>query len=294
MKILITGGNGLLGAKLAEIALEEGNEVFLGYNHNRPKLGLPIHFDLTIESSIKNLLLNAQPEIIFHTAALTDVDRCEIDRELACQINARATRYLAKEAKRIGAFVVYISTESVFDGKKGMYTEEDIANPINHYGYSKFIAERYCDCVARAGVLYGSNLASGKINFALWVIDKLKKKERIKIVTDQYNSPVLNTNLAKMLLDIGDKRLKGIFHLTGATRISRYDFVCQLSDTFNLDKSIIIPSKMEDLGWKAKRPRDCSMNVEKAMEMLGEKPYNIIDSLKILKEEISNAERNCD
>jgi dTDP-4-dehydrorhamnose reductase len=293
MKILITGGSGLLGAKLAQIALEKGHEVFLGYNHNKPEIGIPIHFDLRIEKSIRNILHEAQPEIVFHTAALTDVDRCEIDKKLACQINSRATKYLAEEAKKLDSFVIYVSTESVFDGERGMYTEEDITNPINHYGYSKLIAERYCDCVARTGVLYGSNPASGKINFALWVYDKLKKKEQIKIVTDQFNSPVLNTNLAKMLLEIGNKKMKGIFHLTGATRISRYDFVCLLSDTFGLDKSIIIPSKMVDMGWKAKRPKDCSMHVGKAMKMLEENPYDIITSLNIFKEEIYNAERNC-
>ncbi len=286
MRIFITGGGGLLGSKLAEKALEEGHEVFSGYNHNLLEKGVPVKLDLTTDGSISKAVDLARPEVIFHTAALTDVDKCEAERDLACQINVRSTKILAEAAKNRGAFLVYVSTDYVFDGSRGMYSEDDATNPISHYGYTKLLGEKYADCVARTCVIYGSRPASGKINFALWIIDKLQKGEGIRVVTDQYISPTLNTNLAGMLLEAGEKRMDGIYHLAGATRISRHDFACRLADAFGLDKSLISPSRMIDIGWKAKRPMDSSMDVSKAAQMLREKPWYIEKSFEILKEEI--------
>lgn len=287
MRIFVTGGGGLLGSKLAEIALEEGHKVFSGYNHNLPEKGMPVKFELTVDSSISKAVDLARPEAIFHTAALTDVDRCEAERDLAWRINARGTKILAEAAKDAGAFLVYISTDYVFDGNKGLYGEDDATNPISHYGYTKLLGEKYSDCVARTCVIYGSRPSSGKVNFALWIIDNLQKGEGIRVVTDQYISPTLNTNLAKMLLEAGERRLEGIYHLAGAERISRYDYACRLADAFELDKDLIAPSKMADVGWKAKRPMDSSMDVSKAARMLRETPSDIDKSFEILKEEIS-------
>jgi dTDP-4-dehydrorhamnose reductase len=286
MRIFITGGGGLLGSKLAEIAQEEGHKVFSGYYHNLPENGEPVKFDLAMDGSISEAVDLIQPEVIFHTAALTDVDKCEMERDLACRINVRGTKHLAKSAIDAGAFLIYISTDYVFDGIRGLYKENDVPSPINHYGYTKLLGEKYSDCVARTCVIYGSRPASGKVNFALWIIDKLQKGEGIKIVTDQYISPTLNTNLAKMLLEAGEKRLEGVYHLAGAERISRYDYACRLADKFGLDKGLIAPSKMVDMAWKALRPMDSSLDASKAGIYLEEAPYNLERSLQVLSEEI--------
>lgn len=287
MRIFITGGGGLLGSKLAELSLKEGYEVYSGYSHNLPEKGAPVRFDLTVDSSIRKAIDLVRPEVIFHTAALTDVDKCEAERDLACQINTRGTKLLAEAAKNTEAFLIYISTDYVFDGNRGMYKENDVTNPISHYGYTKLLGEKYAECVTRTCVIYGSRPASGKVNFALWIIENLQKGKGIKIVTDQYISPTLNTNLARMLLDVGDKRTGGTYHLAGAERISRYDYACRLADVFGMDKSLISTSKMADIGWRAKRPMDSSMDVSKAVQLLREKPWNIDKSLRILREEIS-------
>jgi dTDP-4-dehydrorhamnose reductase len=286
MKIFITGGGGLLGARLAGMAQEEGHDVFSGHNHSLPQKGSALKLDLAVDNSIHKAVEQAQPEVIFHTAALTDVDRCESERDLACRINARGTKVLAEAARKAGAFLVYISTDYVFDGTRGMYKEEDAANPISHYGYTKLLGENYADCAARSCVIYGSKPASGKVNFALWILQKLQKGEEIRTVTDQYVSPTLNTNLAGMLLEAGEKRREGIYHLAGATRISRYDFACKLADVFELERSLIVPAKMADLCWKARRPMDSSMDVSKAARLFKKKPWDIDRSLKILREEI--------
>jgi dTDP-4-dehydrorhamnose reductase len=287
MKIFITGGSGLLGSRLAEISQESGHDVISGYNHNAAKFGEPIKLDLAQDSSICRAMAKARPEVIFHTAALTDVDRCEVDNDLACRINARATKLLAKEAKKGGAFLIYVSTDYVFDGNKGMYKENDPTNPANFYGFSKLQGEQYADCVARTCVVYGSRPASGKVNFALWAINKLQDGDAIKIVTDQYVSPTLNTNLARMILEAGEQKREGIFHLAGATMISRYEFACKIADAFGLEKSLIISTKMAEMRWRAKRPGNSSLDVSRAARSFIEKPWDIDKSIKTLREEIT-------
>ena len=288
MRLFITGGSGLLGHRIAELALEKSYEVYSGYCHNHPFAGKAIKIDLSNPVSIFEAIKEVKPDVIMHTAALTDVDRCEKDKELAFRINVEGTKAVAEAARKLNSFLIYVSTDYVFDGSKGMYREEDETNPVNYYGYTKLLGEQYCKdfCIARTCVIYGTKPASGKINFVLWLIDKLKSKEKVRIVTDQYITPTLNTNLAKMMLEVAGKELKGIFHLAGATRVSRFEFAEAIADAFDLDKSLIIPSKMEEINWIAKRPKDSSLDTSKAASMLDEKPYELRKALKVLKEEI--------
>ena len=291
MKIFISGGSGLLGSKIAEISLESGYEVYAGYCHNKPELGEPVKFDLAKYTDLE-VIHKIKPEVIIHTAALTNVDECEANKELAYKINAEGTKRVAAIANELGVFLVYVSTDYVFSGEKGMYKEEDEPNPIDYYGYTKLMGEEYCDCVARPCVIYGAKPATGKINFALWLINKLRNKEEVQIVTDQYITPTLNTNLANMLLEIAEMRLKGIFHTAGATRVSRCDFALRIADEFGLDGNLIIPSRMAEMRWIASRPKDSSLDTSKASRYLTEKPYNLDVSLNILRKEIYNREGN--
>jgi len=189
--------------------------------------------------------------------------------------------------------LIYVSTDYVFSGKKGMYTETDETKPINHYGKTKLEGEKIVRnlmpdwCIARPSVIYGSVPAAGKTNFALWVIDKLRKGEQIKIITDQYVSPTINTNLAEMILEVAQRRLTGIYHLSGATPINRYDFACLIAETFDLNKNLIKPAKSEEMNWNAQRPKNTSLNIEKASRTLTKKPLKIEDALNKLKEEIT-------
>lgn len=282
MRIFITGGSGLLGSRIAEITLER-HEVYAGYCHNKHRFGKAVKIDLRKA----DLDIRIKPEVIIHTAALTDVDECEINKELAYKINAEGTKRIAEFSKDSEAFLIYVSTDYVFNGEKGMYKEKDEPNPINYYGYTKLMGEKYCDCVVRPCVIYGAKPASGKVNFALWLIEKLRKKEEVKIVTDQYITPTLNTNLAKMILEIVRRRLEGIFHLSGATRVSRYEFALKIADKFGLEESLIKPVKMEEMSWIAKRPGDSSLDTSKAMEYLDEKPYDLDRAIEVLRGELN-------
>jgi dTDP-4-dehydrorhamnose reductase len=290
MRLLISGGGGLMGSKVAEVAALQGHEVFFGYHREHHESshaghGNGIKFDLMDHASIVEAVRSSRPEVVIHTAALTDVDRCEIDKDTAYRVNVLGTRVLCETARELGAFTIYTSTDYVFDGARGMYSEDDKANPVNYYGYSKFLGEAYSDAVARTCVIFGARPASGKVNFALWLIDRLTKGESVKVVTDQFVTPTLNTNLARMVLEMASRRLKGIYHLSGATRISRYDFACELAGVFGLEEELISPSRMAEMKWAARRPADSSLDTSKAMRCLNEKPMAVGEALRTLKAE---------
>ena len=286
MKLFITGGSGLLGCKIAEIALKK-YEVYTGYCHNKPEFGEPVKFDLAKDTDVE-IIYKIKPEVIIHTAALTNVDECETNKELAYKINVEGTKRVAEIANELGALLVYVSTDYVFSGDKGMYKEEDEPNPMNYYGHTKLLGEKYCECIARPCVIYGAKPASGKVNFALWIIKTLRNGEELKIVTDQFITPTLNTNLAMMLLEISERRLNGIFHTAGATRVSRYEFALRIADKLGLDKDLVISSRMEQMKWLAKRPKDSSLDTSKVSGYLKEKTLNLDMALEIFKSELKN------
>lgn len=288
MKLLITGGSGLLGSKIAEIALARGDEVFSGYAHNMPAFGKAVQFDLLDESGIFEKIFRIKPEIIIHSAALTDVDRCERERELAYKMNVKGTRIISEASKQVGSFLIYISTDYVFDGTRGMYKEDDAPNPVSYYGLTKLLGEEFCDgCIARSCVIYGSRPASGKVNFVLWILNSLRSKQPIRVVTDQFITPTLNSNLAAMVLEAGKRQLDGTYHLAGASRISRYDFARTVAQMLDLDLSLILPCRMEDMEWTAKRPKDSSLDISKAAKVLQEKPLSTKAAMQKLKDELA-------
>ena len=289
MRIFITGGSGLAGSKLAEMALARGEQVYSGYAHNQPPYGREVKFDLLDANGIRDIIERMRPDVIVHSAALTDVDRCERKKDLAYRINVEGTRTIAEAARKAGSYLVYISTDYVFDGQRGLYREEEETNPVSYYGLSKLLGEQFCldqGCIARTCVIYGSRPASGKVNFALWLLNALKSGKEARVVTDQFITPTLNSNLAAMVLEAADRHLSGFYHLSGASRVSRYDFACELARAFDLDRQLIIPSQMSDIGWLANRPMDSSLDTAKASRTLENRPLNLYESLQVLRDEI--------
>lgn len=276
-----------MGSSIAELASKRGCEVFSGYAEHPPEVGEGIKCDLTDAESIARAVKTSEPDVIIHTAALTDVDKCETDKGLAYKINVLGTKALAEAAKEAGAFTLYASTDYVFDGSRGMYKEDDQPNPVNYYGQTKLLGEKFCNSVARACVIYGAKPARGKTNFALWIIESLRKGQKIKLVTDQYVTPTLNTNLAEMALEVAERKLPGIYHLSGATRISRYDYAVYLAMASGLEEGLIIKSGTRDMKWSALRPLDSSLDTSKAAASLSAKPLPLREALKALISELS-------
>lgn len=294
MRILITGANGLLGTELTKLCIKKGHEVFSGYPTGTPPPGVPIHLDLTDAASVAAAFRQSRPDAVFHCAAMTDVDKCEEDKELATRVNTEGTKTVASLATGSGSRLVYVSTDYVFSGEKGLYREGDPTGPINHYGYTKLMGEREVISpgaeylIARTSVIYGSCPAMGKVNFALWLVESLRAGKEVTLITDQFVSPTLNTSLASMLLEACGSRLSGIYHMSGAERVSRYDFGIRLAEAFGFDRGLIRPALMEQFAgrWKARRPADSSLDTSKAAGALREKPLVLNQALAELKKEI--------
>jgi dTDP-4-dehydrorhamnose reductase len=294
MKLLITGASGLYGSKLAQLAVNKGHQVYSVHSQHPVALGVPIQADVTDKEKITAEIAKVAPDAVVHAASLTDVDKCELNKDLAWKINVQGTQNVAEAAKATNAFLLYISTDYVFDGSKGCYTETDQPSPISYYAYTKLKAEETVRktlggnfCIARPSVIYGATPAAGKVNFALWLLNKLRGKEQVKVFVDQWNSPTLNSSLAEMTLELAERRLEGVYHVSGGTRISRFDFATLLAKTFDLDASLIVASLIKDLSFPAKRPRDSSLNTTKAQHTLNNKPIPITEAFERLKAELA-------
>jgi len=292
LKLLITGASGLYGSKLAQLALERGLDVYSSDIQTLSVYGKFLQLDISSKAHVEEAFKTIKPDVVVHAATLTDVDKCELNKTLAWKVNVDGTKNIAEAAQKTGSFLVYISTDYVFRGEKGLYVESDTRHPINYYGLTKVEAEEIVKTlpeyfIARPSVIYGSTPAAGKVNFALWLIETLRKGDRVKIVTDQWNTPTLNTNLAEMTLEVIERHLTGIYHLCGATRISRFEFAEQIADTFGLNKNLIDKVTSSQFSWPAKRPTDSSLDTLKAQRNLKCKPLTISKALEQLKHELS-------
>ncbi len=278
----------MLGTAVVRLASQAGHDALSGYNVHLPPAGKPIRLNLMELGEIAPIVRKAHPDFIIHTAAVTDVDLCEQEPEVANLVNGKATGEIGKAAAALGSYVIYVSTDYVFDGETGSYHEEDKPNPINHYGRSKLIGEQLIKdsharyCIARSSVVYGWG-REHRPNFATWVIDRLRSNQSVNIAVDQFASPTLNENLASMLLETASKKFEGIIHLAGATRINRYDFAVRLATTFGLGVDLIRPVKVNSINWKAKRPTDSSLDTSLAGNLLEKKPLELEEALALLR-----------
>lgn len=292
MRILIIG-SGLLGSRIIEIAKNRGYAVFASYNTIMPDIeGINfIQADISKKEDVKKLFEKSIPRKVIHTAAMTNVDQCEVDKKRAWDINVEGTKYIAEFCQKYDSQMIYISTDFVFDGKKGNYRETDEPNPISYYGLTKLEGENVLSefdieyGIARTSVIYGNH--PYRFNFVSWVINELGKGKRINVVKDQYNSPTFANNLADVLLKMHENERYGLYHASGSERINRYDFAVKIADVFELDASLINPITSDKFLQKAKRPWDSSLNVTKIQRELGVKMLNIREGLIRMKEEVN-------
>lgn len=290
MKFLVTGSAGLVGRQVVKDLTESSGKIYSCYHNSKPEFGIPTPLDLLNPKNTTKVIENIKPDVIIHLAAMTNVDLCEKETDLALKINAKATEIISKQAAKHNSFFVYVSTDYVFDGEKGMKKEDDSTNPIDHYGKSKLEGENAVRdlasswCIARTSTPFG--LHPIKKSFPLFVAENLKAKKEISAVTDQYTSPTYVPNLSKMIIEIATRQIVGVIHLAGATRISRYDMAELVADKLSLDKTFLKPASINDMNWTAKRPKDSSLDISMATLILKEKPLAIEQSLDYFIQEI--------
>lgn len=290
MKFLVTGSAGLVGRQVVQDLLQSYTDVYSCYHNSRPESGIATPIDIASQESIIKAVESTSPDVIIHLAAMTNVDLCETERDMALKINARSTAVLSEQAKKHGAFLVYVSTDYVFDGKTGMKKESDMTDPVDYYGQSKLEGEKAVQeiapkwCIARTSTPYGMH--PKKKSFPLFVAENLQSKTPLDIITDQYTSPTYVPNLSRMLIEISSRNIQGMLHVSGATRISRYEMAEMVAEKLNLDNKLLRPTNMDAMNWTARRPKDSSLDVSKAASLLREKPMTVQQGLDLFIEEL--------
>ena len=291
LKFLVTGSAGLVGQQVVKY-LSKSNQVFSCYNESKPEYGDSVKMDLKNYEMISSVLTEIKPDVVIHLGAMTGVDLCEKEKTSASEINTKATEIIAKECSKLNSFLVYVSTDYVFDGNFGMYKEDDVTNPLGFYGKSKLEGEKAVQnfstnwCIARTSTPFG--LHPTKKSFPMWVIENLQKQKQIDVLIDQFTSPTYIPNLSRMLIEISERRITGIIHAAGASKISRYQMASMVSDKLNLDGTLLKQISMNKMKWVAQRPKDSSLDVSRASSILNEKPQKIDQSLNLFIDEIKS------
>ncbi|MEM1509347.1 MAG: dTDP-4-dehydrorhamnose reductase [Thermofilaceae archaeon] len=292
MKLLLTGASSLPGFRTVEEALERRFEVVAVHHTNPVPLEheqlRKMRIDLTDFSAMRELVLREKPNTVVHMAALGDVDLCERNRALAWKVNVEATSELARVAERIGAYLLYLSTDYVFDGGRGMYAESDPPNPVNYYGLTKMAGEvavkTACSewCIVRTSSIYG--LGPGRANFAKFLAERLSRSEPVKALIDQYTSPAHARLLACSVLELLEKRATGIYHVVGE-RMSRYEFALRVAEALGFDRNLVGTAGMEEFKWLARRPKDSSLSFENTKRVLSTRFYDTQLAMQTLRKE---------
>lgn len=309
MKILITGSNGLLGQKLVYklknklgknlIATARGeNRLVDKFNYTYESL------DITDEAAVNQLFTIYMPDVVINTAAMTNVDACETDKENCWKLNVEAVKYqvnaltnLNKKNEDYCPHFIHLSTDFIFDGTKGPLDENAIPNPLSYYAESKLAAEKIVQsselnwAIARTVLVYGIVDNMSRSNIVLWVKQNLEQGKVINVVDDQFRTPTLAEDLADGCILIAEKKAHGIYNISGKDFYSILELANLVADYYQLDKTLIKPSKSADIKQPAKRPPITGFIIDKAIKDLGYNPHSFVEGIQILEEQIKSIQK---
>ena len=292
-RFLITGSNGLLGQKLVELLIRDSSIETIATARGENRLPFKESYayfamDITDPQQIENVISLAKPDVIIHTAAMTNVDQCEMEKDACWKQNVNAVEFIVKACKKHDIFLVHVSTDFIFDGKAGPYDEEAEPNPISFYGWSKYAAEKaviHSDikwAIARTVLVYGIAHDMSRSNIILWVKKSLEEGKNIKVVTDQFRTPTLAEDLAQGCFLIADQEAQGIFNISGKELYTPYEMAVIAADYFGLDKSLISQTDASAFTQPAKRPPRTGFDLTKSENILGYKPHTFQEGIALL------------
>ncbi len=304
-KVLVTGSNGLLGQKLTDLFIgkPEWELVATGVGVNRYPVAAAEwseregqlvgsyryeSLDVTDAAAVEALLTKEMPDVVIHTAAMTQVDDCEFKKEACVALNIDAVANLAKLSTTLGFHLVHVSTDFIFDGTKAMVTEEEEPNPLSYYGWSKWEGEKAVMefansySILRTVLVYGKVADMSRNNIVLWAYQTLKEGKAANVVVDQFRTPTLAEDLAMGCYLAAEKRAQGIYHIAGKDYMSIIELVERVARFYGFSMDSINRVDSSTLNQPAKRPPDTGLDIRKACEILGYEPHSFEEGLALL------------
>lgn len=294
LKILLTGANGMVGQTLAGRISQMPGFRLLATSASKSVIKCPdsvsfLQMDITSKDQVEMIFREFCPNLVIHCAAMTQVDPCESNPDLCDKVNIEGTRVVARAAEKCGARFIYLSTDFVFDGLNGPYSEDDQPSPVSAYGWSKLQGEYITRSlqvpwvIVRTILVYGITPSMNRANLVTWVRDSLLSKKPIRVVDDQFRMPTLADDLATGIVGIIRREKTGIFHLSGPEMTSVYDFALKTARFFNLDESLISPVKSDELNQPGRRPKSTGFVLEKAIDELNYAPKSLGEGLVVVQ-----------
>lgn len=299
--ILITGSNGLLGQKLVELlwprqAAGELRVIASSRGANKlaslyPQLSF-VPLDVTDAAAVRATLAAEGPTHVIHTAAMTNVDACETEREECWRQNVTGPENLARTCAELGIHLTHVSTDFIFDGENGPYDEEAAPQPVNFYGESKLAAEEAVRAaggrwaIARTVLVYGTAHDYGRTNIVLWVRDSLRAGKELKVVDDQYRTPTLAEDLAQGCWRIAERDATGVFNISSDELLTPYQMALQVADYFGLDKALLQRVTAATFTQPARRPPRTGFIITKARRELGYEPHSFTQGIELIARQV--------
>ena len=299
-KVVITGSNGLLGQKLVKLFLNKStyeiHALSRGDNRLHNKEGYTYYnIDLLVKPDLLKVLDQIGPDVIIHTAAMTNVDACEQQQEECDHMNIDVVGNILSYCKGREVYLVHLSTDFIFDGTKGdVYKEDDIPHPVNYYGLSKWkseimIEESKIDCaILRTILVYGLVDDNDRSNIVLWVKNSLENEKDIYVVTDQLRMPTFAEDLAEACWLAVESRAKGVYNVSSNELMSIYDIALSIADAFGLDKKYIHPVATKDLSLPAERPLSTGFDLNKSIANINLPSYSFTERLQVFKSQLDS------
>jgi dTDP-4-dehydrorhamnose reductase len=256
------------------------------------KAGKFFLLDITDAWAVDSLIDQCKPDVIINTAAMTQVDQCEIQREACWKVNVEAVQHLVAVSGRNNVRLIHVSTDFIFDGTKGMLDEDAIPNPVNYYGQSKLAGEQVIVqseiswCIIRTVLVFGVTQDMSRSNILLWVKNSLEQGKTIQVVNDQWRTPTLAEDLATGCYLAAIKRANGIYNISGKDYMSPYDIAIRTADFFNLDKSLIKETDSTRFTQPAQRPPKTGFIIDKAIRELNYEPHSFEEGLRVVASQL--------
>jgi dTDP-4-dehydrorhamnose reductase len=289
-RILVTGVSGFLG-RYVVLSLQGRYEVLGTYRRQATDVeGCElVCLDVADTEGVRSAFRSFRPDVVVHTAALGDVDACERHPEEAYRVNVQGTTCIAQAAQEVGARLIHISTDQVYDGVKGNYDDEEAAHPLMVYGHTKLEGERRVATICREAVILRLALMYGwgtpsRLNFVDWLTERLRAGQEVPLFLDQYRTPLYVAQAAEAigrLVDMPD--VHGRFNFGGGERLTRYAFGLKFCEVFDFPKALLKPIEMSSVGGIVARPRDCSINSSKLHARLHMKPLMTEEGLRAMR-----------